>query len=445
MRKRLILSLAVVSGLLLAVSTWTASAQVSGRHKLVLMNGQTIIGDVKELPDAYEVTKHNPGGGKTVFTVRKSNVLKVVPLEGGESGAGLGGSAARLRPITDKEVERILGSEDFVSLFANIKPAPDHMVELPVNPDGLREMRRITGHGKEFKTPHFLLVYTCDEELVKKLGGRIESVYRWCVRMMEMLDIPFKQPEYKLEAYLFGTFDEYNAYQTNMGFDELGAIGFYYRLNNRSAFFDMNTWPPIATLHERLKEPDLDHRRRRLITNRIKRWVEHMNREVVQHEVGHHIHFNIGFFDPRADVNTWVIEGLTMQFETPPGRLGGSLGATNHYRLYQFRQMFGYPMRRFPALRMFIINRGAWRGGASYPPAWALTHYLWKKKRSGYAKFMQSVASQEAEVGLSLTEKQQQFEDCFGPIDEDFEEDFLKFINGIQLRRSALPPTGSGP
>jgi len=48
-------------------------------------------------------------------------------------------------------------------------------------------------------------------------------------------------------------------------------------------------------------------------------------------------------------------------------------------------------------------------------------------------------------VRLSLTEKQQQFEDCFGPIDEDFEKDFLKFMNSIQLRRSALPPTGGGP
>ena len=104
MRKRLILSLAVVSGLLLAVSAWTASAQVSGRYKLVLMNGQTIIGDVKELPDAYEVTKHNPGGGKTVFTVRKSDVFKVVPLEGDVSGAKSGGtSAPRLRPISDRE------------------------------------------------------------------------------------------------------------------------------------------------------------------------------------------------------------------------------------------------------------------------------------------------------------------------------------------------------
>jgi len=442
MRKRLILSLAVVSGLLLAVSTWTASAQVSGRHKLVLMNGQTIIGDVKELPDAYEVTKHNPGGGKTVFTVRKSDVLKVVPLEGGESGAGLGGSAARLRPITDKEVERILGSEDLDFLFADVEPAPELMKPLDTDPDGRREMERITGHGKVFETDHFLLVYTSDDVLATKLGGRLESVYRWCVRMMEMLDIPFKRPEYRLEAYLFGTFDEYNAYQTNVGFDEPGAIGFYHRLNNRSAFFDMDTYPPIARQRELLKDPSTDYRRRRRIKNIIRRTVDHYNLEVIQHEAGHHIHFNIGFFNPRADVNTWGVEGLTMQFETPPGKLGGSLGATNHYRLYQFRQIYGYPMRRFPNMRMYIIGDV----GYNYPCSWALTHFLWKKKRAGYAKFMQSIARQEADVRLSLTEKQQQFEDCFGPIDEDFEKDFLEFINGIQLRRSALPPTaGESP
>ncbi len=441
MRKRLILSLAVVSGLLLAVSTWTASAQVSGRHKLVLMNGQTIIGDVKELPDAYEVTKHNPGGGKTVFTVRKSDVLKVVPLEGDVSGAGLGGSAARLRPITDKEVERILGSEDLDFLFADVEPDPELMKPLDTDPDGRREMERITGHGKVFETDHFLLVYTSDDELATKLGGRLESVYRWCVRMMEMLDIPFKRPEYKLEVYFFGTFQEYKGYQTNVGFLEPRAIGFYHQGNNRSAFFDMSTYPPYAHDLEMAENPDVDHRQRRRIRNITERRIHHYNLEVIQHEAGHHIHFNIGFFDRRADVNTWVVEGLTMQFETPPGKLGGSLGATNHYRLYQFRQIYGYPMRRFPNMRMYIIGDV----GYNYPCSWALTHFLWKKKRAGYAKFMQSIARQEADVRLSLTEKQQQFEDCFGPIDEDFEKDFLEFINGIQLRRSALPPTDSDP
>jgi hypothetical protein len=442
MPKRLIVSLAVVSGLLLAVSAWTASAQVGGRCKVYRMDGRVIEGDVKELADVYEVTIRP----RMVVRIDKEDVFKIVPLEAEVSGAESGGRPVeRLRPITDAEIERILGSEDIDFLFADVEPAPESMTPLDTNPDGRREMERITGHGKVFETDHFLLAYTTDDELARQLGGRLESVYRWCVRMMEMLDIPFKRPEYRLEAYLFGTFDEYNAYQTNVGFDEPGAIGFYYRVNNRSAFFDMNTWPPIATLHERLKEPSLDHRRRRYITNRIKRWVDHMNREVIQHEAGHHIHFNIGFFNPRSDINKWVSEGLTQMFETPPGKLGGSLGATNHYRLYQFRQMFGYPTRRFPNLRMFIIDRASWRGGASYPPAWALTHYLWKKKRAGYAEFMQSVALQEDDVPLTLTEKQKQFEDCFGPIDEDFERDFLKFINGIQLRRSALPPTGSSP
>ena len=88
---------------------------------------------------------------------------------------------------------------------------------------------------------------------------------------------------------------------------------------------------------------------------------------------------------------------------------------------------------------MFILDDSQWRGANSYPLGWALVHYLWKKKRDGFGQYMRTIAAWEDDVTHSMTEKQQLFEECFGKIDEDWEKEFLAYINGIQLRRSALP------
>jgi hypothetical protein len=447
MCKRFILSLAVVAGLLLLISVEIASAQVSGRCKIVCMDGRTVEGDVKELEDAYEVTIRGAGRAQIIVTIKKRDVLKVIPLESGDPQAGAdnggGPGGPRLRSVTEGEIQEILGSENLDELSEYLEPPPDYMAPLPTNPDGLAEMKRITGGGKQFETPHFLLVYTSDVQLAKQLGGRLESVYRWSVMMMKRLGIPFRKPEYKLETYLFGTHEEFRSYARNVGFELPGGVlGFYYQVINRAAFFDMETYPPNAAHLERAEDPDVNFRERRRLRNLVMRRIEHANYDVVQHEAAHHIHWNIGFF-PRGtsvdrwhDVPKWVSEGLAQLFEVPPGKLGGSLGATNHLRLAQFRSMFGYPTRSFPNLRMFILNTG----DASYPPAWALTYYLWKERRAGYAKFMRKIAQFELGESHSLTEMQQIFEDCFGPIDEDFEKDLLDFLNSIQLRRSVLPP-----
>jgi hypothetical protein len=222
-----------------------------------------------------------------------------------------------------------------------------------------------------------------------------------------------------------------------MGFVMENALGFYMRTNNRSAFFDMMTWPRVADWTKRLKEPNIPFRTRRLYSNYIRRWTSHLNLEVVQHEAAHHVHFNLGVFNGRGSLPRWVVEGLAQMFEVKRSSIGGILGATNHYRLYQLRQQYGKEIKSVGDLRLFIVGRNF---NNNYPLAWSIHHYLFKKHREGYSKLMRILAQREDDVDVSETQFQQEFEDALGmPIDEDFVQGYLDYLNGISLRWAGLP------
>ena len=57
---------------------------------------------------------------------------------------------------------------------------------------------------------------------------------------------------------------------------------------------------------------------------------------------------------------------------------------------------------------------------------------------SPYAVFMRRMAAREEDQTLSPTEKQQEFEDIFGPADDAFQAKFLEYIFSLQPRRSAI-------
>jgi virulence-associated protein VagC len=174
----------------------------------------------------------------------------------------------------------------------------------------------------------------------------------------------------------------------------------------------------------------------------IKRWVDAYNMEVLQHEAGHHIDFNIGFFPQRADVPRWLPEGLTMQFEVGPSQLGASFGKINYNRLNELRQQYGPQLQTLPMLRDFMLHQAVWFQGYNYPLGWALVYYLIKNYPEELPDFMQIVAQREDDRGVlvPLTEKLEQMEDLFGKIDEEWTQRFKDFISDIPMRQSELTP-----
>ncbi len=450
-------SLRVVAACVLAMALAAVGrAEIEGRYRIDLVNGQSVEGDVKELADgSYEVkTRHG-----IVVVVKRSEVRGMRPLE--EAAVAntmvpnrIPATAGAVRPeISDAEIEVILAgivAEPDASLVGADRD--EMMAELPLNEESLAEMRRIAGpDSKVMLKPHFVMVYTSTQQEAQKLAARLESVYRWKIQFMRMMNRPVQRPESKLEIFYFG---EHKDFQAISGAPP-GVAGFYRPDERRSYFFDFATHPYIAPAVERAKDKNTPWRERQRLRNRISRFCERQNLEVIQHEAGHHIDFNIGLFPNngltrKASIPLWLVEGTTMLFEVPPSSAGASLGVMNHARLNELRTVWGRHPLSVAEWKRFIIDNQMWRQppkgneAHSYCLGWGLVYYLWKEHRAGYATYCQVVYDREEDVEMTNAEREKEFEDIFGRVDEKWVERFYKFLDGLQLKKSLLPPGEDG-
>lgn len=424
-----------------------ASAQESrGICKLYLTGGPPVEGEVTEYPDKYEVKlldSRTGKPGKIVQTVPKTQVKRLEPRATKENPAGgvTAGTPGKRPNITEAMIAEILGSEDISAESLDIEDKVPVDVMAPLEPDeeSLRDMLRIAGvNAKYHYTDHFVFVYTSDHALAAKMASNLERVYRWVVSFNEKNGVKSIRPKHKLEIFFFATWDEFTAYMTNNGF-MIGALGFYMRTNNRSAFFDMMTYPPTkADLDAAAASKDGNEKRR--IQNRVTRAMDNYNASVVQHEAAHHIHFNLGVFPKKGDIPRWMSEGLATMFETIESEAGASYGATNHQRLWEWRRIYGQDGERLPDMRLFILFDGMWQGFPSYCLGWSLNHYLSRapKHKDKYKDWMKLMAARDDGEQISMAELQREFELLFGDIDEDWVKEFVAFIKAIQLKMSAV-------
>jgi len=468
------MSVAVILLGVLFGSAAPTSAQVQGQYRIELMNGRYVEGEVQEQPDgSYQVkTKH----GVTV-TVKRNEVRSLRALgearapsitpanapAGTPRGAVAEATAGLRRPISAEEIEELLEGitanpdESLVGVDRG-----DMMSALPLDEDSLLEMMRDAGIPRQEGVPfegethpgvlvkdHFVMVYTSSKESARALGSRLEAVWRWNVKFMNMMGLPARRPEHKLEIYYFATWDEFDRYSRNKG-RELppGVLGYYAPDINRSHFFDLSSMPGLKDYLERLKDPQTPWREKQRATNVINRLVEQQNIETIQHETGHHIHFNIGLF-PRdgltreASVPVWLVEGTTMLFEVPPSKAGAGLGVLNHSRLFNLRQRFGFRPLDPQRWKLFLTDNSEWFTSEwtvadSYQLGWAMVYYLWREHRQGYAKYLRKVFGREE--ALSRTEWEAELVECFGPLNEKWFEKFYAFLDSLELKPSLTSP-----
>lgn len=428
------------------------ASKFDGPQRVQDMKGKVYEGEVERQGDKFIIRPTKFKG--LVITLRKSEILKIEPLPKGadlpatERPSGDTDTEFSTALLSDEEIAKLLQGIDVNSEALGITADLD--ANLTVDEESVAEMMRIAGAGAEAKrleTDHFILVYTSDLSLARRLASRLEAVYRWNASLLKQLGLTYKQPEHKLEIYFFGKHEEYARYQNVLGDeDRLGALGFYRPDLNRSAFFDMLTWPPIEQRAERANNPGTPFRDKQRINNETKKWIDWKNFEVVQHEAAHHIHFNIGVFAREAfksgGLPRWTVEGLATMFELPETVAGASLGGTNHMRVFEFRDGFGRDGARLPDMKDFLLDDAVFLrgGGQFYPLGWALTHFMWNKKRDAYGKWLHLLSELGDREEFSRTDRQQAFEDLFGKIDEKFQKDFLAYIDTIQLKASILPP-----
>ena len=454
----LMLGLLAIGAVLLPMQwAWGADdvKKLDGPQRITRMDGKTYEGLVEVEGDKYVIRPTKFQGMK--ITLKKSEILKIEALpktrdtEDSPKESGAVGKSADSGLLSDEQIEELLrGVEIDPSALGDDGGDPES--SLPVNETSVADMMRIAGAGadaRRLETDHFVFVYTSSLTLARQLASRLEAVYRWNVGVLKQVGLPYKQPEYKLEIYFFGKHDEYSRYQNLLGMeDSVGTLGFYIPDLNRSAFFDMNDWPPIRNRLEQINNPQTPPDVKRRLNNELRKWFNWKNVEVVQHEAAHHIHFNIGVF-PREQrlmrpglLPRWTVEGFATMFELPPTEAGAALGGINHQRVKEFREFFGRDGGRLPPMRDFLLDDMVFlRGGGNfYPLGWAVTHYMWHKKRDHYARWLQAIADLPNRDDFTATERQAILEDIFGEINEQWIKDFVAFIDTIQLKQSILPP-----
>lgn len=424
----------LVALLLHAAFCAPALAQKTGPHRVTKVDNTRVEGELREVAGGYEITTRQG----VVVTIKSKDVRKIEKLDGPAAGAAAGKAAGAVDPaqITDEEIEELIG-EDGISDEEADDAEVNSLAPLPLNAANVEGMRKLAGEkAAVLETPHVVLVYTSSKDTARRLATRLESIYSWTHKFMEMCEIPNTRPEHKIEIYFFATHEEYMAFGNSVGGIPPWASGFYLPSLNRSAFYDLADEPGMRQRREAVNQPGVSYRIKQRYNGRLKRYSDYLNRTVIQHEAAHHMQFNTGVLDRRGDFPRWLSEGLAQMFEMPPGKKGGSLGVTNHYRLVQFNMMFRGDKSKIVPTRQFILqdNEG-WP--EAYPQAWALTHYLWKKHRDKFADYMRKVAAR-GEKKQAAADRLIEFESIFGKLDDKWDQAFVKFIFDIPPSREAL-------
>lgn len=375
--------------------------------------------------------------------------------------------------------------------------------ELPLDVQLEARLRSELGEDALIKhTPHFVVVYEQESPILDEFTARLEHTYHGVRRFAELLELSIAEPDHKLEILFFHTEQNYLRHVARYGFQGAGTYGVYMDTLNRSFFYNVENdgtflimQQSIATSQEsidrllrsingiqgegtpvRLELADgtrqtmtksqardkVNEARDALgrLRGRRERYIEHINRTVIQHETAHQVAFNFGLHARRADNPKWFVEGMACLLESPPSQAGGGFGILNQYRLEDLRAAIApdHARRRITtqdfldavaAGRIISPQRlvsdsalFAQRGpqmSSVYACSWAMIHYLFRARRDEFAGYTREL--QQRQPGRRFTPDQELtlFERYFGPIDDAF----VKRWGSYLTRQPYTGPPGS--
>ena len=353
--------------------------------------------------------------------------------------------------------------------------------EPPTQSRAHAELAGLVGpNAKIIATRHFVVAYDTTVDTVHRLTDRLEATYRSIEKFCMFNGIGFDPPREPLEVLLFDTPEGFHRYAAALGLQARGLSGFYYAGTNRSAFFNILHHPNLDEFRRRierleaqvagwrgrkLSEAERTERRAaakqlHFYRNRRDRFVERLNRTVVQHEVAHHLLFDAGVHVKGTRTPDWLVEGLACLFEPPPSGKGAGIGVINQMRLADFREACGeqlgpdnkrprkmkpadlqrafetgrfVPLRRFIALDQLSDDPDDPNLGYYYAQAWGLTFYLQRTHREELARYIAALAGRRAGQQITSEDEIAQFEAVFGPADGQFERRWAAFIFNLRF------------
>jgi hypothetical protein len=297
---------------------------------------------------------------------------------------------------------------------ARLANEDDWAAPLGVRENSVKEMRDAAGRDAAVvESEHFVVIHTASADSARELARRLEAVYRAHVQFVTELGLPAHPPHSKLEVYFFATHDEFKAHLKTLGEQQPDILGCYVPASNRSAFFDLETYPPLAAVRATVEQAEPDQREK--LRARLERRREILVLSIIQHEAAHQIERNLGLFPAPERVPTWLSEGLATLFEVPCDAVGSRL-PVNGYRLFEFRKLYGDGPSTLGDVRRRLTHEGAWCGGQCYPLAWAVMQYLRDQRPAEFARLLRKAA--ESDLPESRRARAALFDELFGPINE---------------------------
>lgn len=322
--------------------------------------------------------------------------------------------------------------------------------------DREKEFRERLGDTyRVYHTDHFFIMYNVEEDILNDSILRLEKTYDAVHQFVRELDFKINYPREKLPIVLCHDFREYHRRCKELVGQSPPpqAAGLYYRMpHNFCIFYDVSQSRYVRERSGRVKRLKEEARgtknpkqrktkmsEARKLQREIDRYQEMMNRSVVQHEVAHELLFNFGVHNlERASEGRmnplWFTEGLATHFE--PAQTGAGVNRPNRNRL---RAMCDALQRGgIPNLREFVGNPTDGKALLpieGYGWSWLLTHYLIRRKDKELPVYVELIKKREKGDRITAERDVDDFEKCFGKIDDAFEKKWQTFAKGY-LRRA---------
>ena len=272
------------------------------------------------------------------------------------------------------------------------------------------------------------------------------------------LDILPQKPKKKLIIYYFAQHPDYSAYSDKLGKGPRpqNQPGVFFPDINRSMFYDFRNQDIFKKAREDAdkKVDDLKKQlsgkvspeKRKEINKQITDAKAQSNKSgvvgggytesTVQHEVTHHVLWNVGLHNPKSFMANprWFAEGTAMMFETIATGKSSNIGAVNKQRLEDYLAM--EKTNQLFDVKEFISSPAPFNHadtiGQAYSQAWALAHYLNRTKRSAIKGFVEAINKRPKNYESKPAEEIKEFEKAFGKIDDDWVKKWKAWMKNVR-------------
>jgi uncharacterized protein DUF1570 len=280
-------------------------------------------------------------------------------------------------------------------------------------------------------TLHFVIYHNTSTAYAYWVGSLFEGLYKAFYNYWTQRGAVLHESQFPLVAVVFDGQNSFARHaHAEIGDTANSIIGYYNLKTNRMTMYDLtgveaaglaNDRNAAARINQILSQPGAE----RTVATII-------------HEATHQLAFNSGLQVRFADVPFWCSEGLAIFFETPnleSTKGWRNIGGINRVNLLNFRK---YLLRRSAgSLEQLLCDDKRFRDAATssdaYAEAWALNYYLLrnKSKSDAYVKYLAALAQQKPLIDVSTAERLKQFKQFFGDDLAAFENDFLRFMRGV--------------